>query len=231
MRVLLGAWLPFMAIVGLVVLGYLLLNWPGMAVTHRLSFLVAIALVLHLHEEERYPGGFGYMFNVIRGNSDVPDRYPMSPLIAMIVDVSVFFVLFVPALLFPEVIWLGMAPMFLAGLELVSHGSIGIVQRRRGLSVYSPGLVTAVLFASIAVMYVFVVGSGGLMSGIAWLWAVLYFAGAITACLLLPERVLKSKTTRWGFDHDHFLGFYRRYTTIEEALDGRAQTSSAPPTA
>jgi hypothetical protein len=128
---------------------YLVVSWPELSITHRLSVAVTVTIVLHIIEEERFPGGFGYMFNVIRANSDVPDRYPMNPLIAMIVDVGVVLVLFVPALLVPTVIWLAAAPMFVACLEFLLHGGIGVFLqwRRRGLSIYNPGLLTATLLA------------------------------------------------------------------------------------
>jgi hypothetical protein len=38
--------------------------------------------------------------------------------------------------------------------------------------------------------------------------------------LLIPENIFSSKTTRWAYEHDDtFLGYYKRYTTIEEVLD------------
>lgn len=54
---------------------YLAFQWSGMTITQVYSFIVAIVIVLHRCEEEHIPGGFGYMFNVIVFNSDLPDRY------------------------------------------------------------------------------------------------------------------------------------------------------------
>lgn len=59
------------------------------------------------------------------------------------------------------------------------------------------------------------------MSGADWLWAVLYFIAALLVGLIGPEFGLRSKTTPWAFDHQHFLGYYKRYTTIEETLAPR----------
>jgi hypothetical protein len=182
-------------------------------------------IVLHMVEEEHFPGGFGYMFNVIVFKSDVPDRYPMSPFIAMVVDVVIFFILFVPAFFFPEVIWLGMAPMLLAIMELGTHGGIGIYQwRRRNLSIYNPGLATAVVLAGIGIMYTIIASSGGLLKGIDWLWAVLYFVGAMLLGLMLPERGLRSKSTPWAWDKKHLLGYYKRYITTEELVGSAAHS-------
>ncbi|HZC91698.1 MAG TPA: HXXEE domain-containing protein, partial [Mycobacterium sp.] len=214
MRILLKVWLPIMAVLAVVALGYLIVNWSAMTTTHRLSFIGLIVIVAHIHEEERFPGGFGYMFNVLINKSDLPDRYPMSPLIAMLVDVSAFFVLFVPAVFFPELIWLGAAPMFLLIMEFLMHGSIGVfIQwRRRGLSIYNPGLATACVMGAVGISYIVVV-SNELMSGRDWLFAALYYVAAMIVCLGIPEYGLRSRTTRWAFGRDRYLGYYKRYTT------------------
>ncbi|WP_273735190.1 HXXEE domain-containing protein [Mycolicibacterium septicum] len=224
---MLKAWLPGLALAGLIAVVYLLARWPAMQTTHILSFAVAITLVAHIHEEDRFPGGFAYMFNVIRARSEVPDRYPMSPLIAMVVDVSIFVVLFLPALFLPAIIWVGMAPMFLALMEFLMHTGMGILQRRRhGFSIYNPGLATAIVFAIIAISYIAVTSRGNLIGGIEWLWAAGYFVATLLIFLVLPEFGLRSKTTRWGFDHRHFLGYYKRYTTVEEVF-GAGGTATA----
>jgi hypothetical protein len=61
MRILLKAWLPILAAFAVAALGYLIVNWPAMTTTHRLSFIGLIMIVAHIHEEERFPGGFGYL--------------------------------------------------------------------------------------------------------------------------------------------------------------------------
>ena len=88
-----------------------------------------------------------------------------------------------------------------------------LATRRRGMSVYNPGLFTAVLLAVIGITYTVLVISGDLLSGINWLWAVSYFVAAIILCLVVPEFGMRSKTTKWRFDAEHCLGYYKRYTT------------------
>ena len=224
MRTLLRAWLPVLGVIACAALIYLAAHWSSMSVTHRLSFTVAIMIVLHMFEEERLPGGFGYMYNVVlRRESIAPDRYPMSPFIVMVVDVTVFFVLFTPALFFPNIVWLGVAPMILAIMELLMHGGIGLfIQRRKGMSIYNPGFATALLLAGIGVSYVAVITCHNLIQGIEWLWAFLYWFGSLVVGLLLPEFGLKSRSTPWAFDGKHLLGYYRRYTTMDTVMRGPA---------
>lgn len=220
MKTLLKVWLPTMGIIAAAFTVYLIFNWTDMAITYRLSFCAAIFLILHLYEEERMPGGFGYMYNVLKAQSDAPDRYPMSPLIAMTVDVLAFLFLFVPPLFFPEQYWLGVPPMFLMLLEVFTHSGVGLlIQRRKKMSIYTPGLITALLMGTISISYITIVISKQLMSGTDWLWSLLYFAIAMIICLIIPEKTLPSKTTPWGFEHKHFLGFYKKYSTLEDIFN------------
>lgn len=230
MRIVLKVWLPIMAAAAVLALAYLVLNWSTMTTTHRISFIALILIVAHIHEEERFPGGFGYMFNVVRANSDVPDRYPMSPLIAMLVDVGVIFALFVPALFLPHIIWLAMAPMFLLIMELMLHGGIGVFLqwRRLGISIYNPALATAFLMAALATTFIVVAVSDGLMTGRDWLFAVLYYIATMIIFLGIPEYGMRSKTTRWAFARNHFLGYYKRYTTVEEVFGSAAPHPAKP---
>ena len=146
----------------------------------------------------------------------------MNPFIAMVVDVSGFIVLFVPALLFPENQWLGLAPMLLTFTEAVIHTVMGFVQHHRNpkLPIYTPGQATAVLFLMpLGVSYTVIVASQGLVTGIDWLWAVLYFVGSLLVTLIIPEQALKSMTARWPFERRHFLShYYKHFMTLDDAL-------------
>ena len=219
MKLALKLWLPGLTIIAIGMAVYLVLSWSVISILQRLFFSLALVLVLHMHEEEKFPGGFGYVFNVVRARSTVPDRYPMNPLIAMVVDLACFFLLFTPALLFPHVVWLTALPMFLACMEFVVHASLGIVQRRRlGYSIYNPGLVTAAIMGTIGVTYFYNVASEHLFTGFDWLRAVLYFVATVLIGLVLPEQGLKSRDSQWPYEREHFLGFYERYTTIAEVF-------------
>lgn len=227
MKTILKIWLPIMGSIAVGLIIFLTFKCLDMTVTYRLSVCAAILLILHLYEEERIPGGFGYMYNVLKAHSDVPDRYPMSPFIAMIVDVLAFLFLFVPPLFFSEKYWLGLTPMFLMIMEVFTHSGVGFfIQRRKGMSIYTPGLVTALLMGAIGISYIIIVISNQLMNGTDWLCSILYFVLAMIVCLVLPEKTLPSKSTIWKFDHRHFLGFYKKYSTLEDIFkDGNKSTT------
>jgi len=223
MKLILKNWVPIMVFIGVLVILYLLIHWSEFSFIHKLSYLAVFVLTLHFIEEERIPGGFGYMFNVLVSKSDVPDRYPMNPFIAMVVDIVIFFILFFPPLLFPNLIWLAMAPMYLCIMEIGSHNGIGffIQYRKRNMSAYTPGTITATILGIIGITFVTIVLKEHLMTGKEWLWSFLYFVGSLLIGLILPEKGLASKTTKWSFEHKEFLGFYKKYTTLEEVFKNK----------
>ena len=107
--------LNLMALLGAGVAVYLAFFWPDMLVMQRTVGLLFVALVLHVWEEMRYPGGFPEMM-MSRLNFAIPNRHAAKA----IVDGYVLYLVFVP-LFFPHVIWLAMASMLLGVLEAVAH--------------------------------------------------------------------------------------------------------------
>lgn len=219
MKFLLKIWMPFLASIAVGALIYMIVNWTGLSLTHKLSLAAVITLALHVYEEESFPGGFGYLFNVVKSNSKFPDRYPMNPVIAMTVDVTIMLILFLPAVFFPKIVWLGLAPMFLLLMELATHGGIGIFQwRKKRLPIYTPGMVTAIISFTIAVTYLIIVISNNLANWTDWIFAVFYFIGTMVIGLVIPETKMSSETSKWAFKRNHFLGFYGKYVSLEEVF-------------
>jgi hypothetical protein len=222
MRFLLKAWLPALATLALISLVYLTTHWSDLSVTHRLSFVLAILLIVHMAEEEHCPGGFGYMYNVVVRRSAHPDRYPMSPVVSMSVNVLMWIFLVTPALFFPHVIWLGLGAMIIGIGELLLHTGVGVgVQQRKHpeMGFYNPGLVTAWFLGATAITYIVIIVADRLLPGWGWLWAVLFFFGNLILFLLTPENVISSPNNKVAYDHDDtFLGYYKRFTTVEDVF-------------
>jgi len=129
--------LNLMALLGAGVAVYLAFFWPDMLVMQRTVGLFFVALVLHVWEEMRYPGGFPEMM-MSRLNFAIPNRHAAKA----IVDGYVLYLVFVP-LFFPHVIWLAMASMLLGVLEAVAHTAE--IKLFRLKHPYSPGLATAIV--------------------------------------------------------------------------------------
>ncbi len=129
--------LNLMALLGAGVMVYLAIFWPDMSVMQRTVGLFFVALVLHVWEEMRYPGGFPEMV-MSRLNFAIPNRHAAETIVAG----YVLYLVFVP-LFFPHVSWLAVASMLLGILEAVAHtAEIWLFRLKHN---YSPGLATAIV--------------------------------------------------------------------------------------
>ena len=120
--------------------GVLLFRPGGLSL---LLWLSLISLFLHQAEEYRYPGYFPGMMNVVMFNSDRPERYPLNPQIAMLINVSVgWLTYFLAALLAGRAIWLAIAAMLVSLGNFVAHTFLFNI---KGKTRYNPGMLTAIL--------------------------------------------------------------------------------------
>jgi uncharacterized protein with HXXEE motif len=159
--------LNLMALLGACVAVYLAIFWRDMPVMQRTVGLFFIALVLHVWEEMRYPGGFPEMM-MSRLNFVIPNRHAAEAIVAG----YVLYLVFVP-LFFPTVIWLTMASMLLGVFEAVAHTAE--IKLFRLKHYYSPGLVTAVfLLLPIWIFGVTYAVRHDLMQPWEWLYSLLY---------------------------------------------------------
>ena len=110
---------------------------------------MAFALLLHIFEEEFFPGGFGFSFNTVKNPKDYSDCYPMNPMISMTVNfLGVLFLTisaFFPSLYFlflrEKAVWglgvvLRAAWAFSAVLSPTAYGLAGRCFLRIPLSTY-----------------------------------------------------------------------------------------------
>jgi hypothetical protein len=111
-------------------------NWTSMPVLQRMVGLFFVALVMHLWEEQRIPGGFVEMVTEHLHFTASSREFGETVTAAVVLVIA-----FVP-LLFPRVAFLAMAPMMLGVLEAVEH--VGVIKVFRLKHFYSPGMVTAV---------------------------------------------------------------------------------------
>ena len=118
-----------------------------------LLWLSLITLFLHQFEEYRYPGYFPGMMNTVMFSSKQPDRYPLNPQIALIVNVIVGWLFYFLAAIFNEMaIWLGIATVLVSVGNFIAHTFLFNI---KGRTIYNPGMITAiVLFLPLSV-YIF----------------------------------------------------------------------------
>jgi len=135
-----------------------------------LSFLLWISLIslfLHQFEEYRYPGYFPGMMNTVMFSSRQPDRFPLNPNTALIVNVTVGWLFYFLAAVFGEkLLWLGIATILVSSGNFIAHTFLFNI---KGKSRYNPGMLTAdFLFLPIAVYFFVLVIHGSLATPMDW---------------------------------------------------------------
>jgi len=161
--------------------GYLLLVRPaGLAL---LLWLNLAALFLHQAEEYRYPGYFPGMMNRVMFASSQPDRYPLNPQIALIVNGTVgWLTYFLAALFGTRAPWLAIAALLVSAGNFVAHT---FLFNFKGRTRYNPGMLTALLlFLPLAALAYTWIARSGLASPLDWaaglvLGAVLNYVGIL----------------------------------------------------
>jgi len=179
-----------------------------------LSVMNAMTMCAHQYEEYVDPGSFPGMVNVGMFKSEQPLNYPFNAHSAMCANIF-FRALYVPAMLFPKVKWLGLPPVLLGIFQAFAHGLLA--PRVPAHSKYSPGMLTAVLLhLPIGITYLSAlrrqgpIGRGNWLKSIAVL--VVFFAGGVA----YPNIHNRDKNSPYPFT-EHQMGPY--LPAIEHAAE------------
>lgn len=131
-----------------------------------------ITLFLHQFEEYRYPGYFPGMMNVAMFNSEKPDRYPLNPNTAFIINLGVgWFIYFIAAVFSETLIWIGIATILVSFGNFMAHTFLFNI---KGKTKYNPGMVTAiVLFLPITIYFFYIVVINHMASTLDWSFGII----------------------------------------------------------
>lgn len=152
-----------------------------------------MALLTHQFEEYVFPGGGPMVINKATFGEKTDFRcYPGNMRSAMIVNNSAY-VVYILAIVFPDLICLGLGTMFFNLFQLISHG----IQMNRGIKTwYNPGLVSVVfLFVPISIYYMYFIVHNQLATGLDWLFGGLTFLGVTLLTTILPVQAMKSRNS------------------------------------
>ncbi|MCD8899623.1 HXXEE domain-containing protein [Staphylococcus gallinarum] len=154
-----------------------------------------IALAIHQFEEFVYPGGAPIVVNKASFREEVDfSHYPGNTLSTFVVNMSVY-VLYICALIFPQLIWLGLATMIFNLMQFFGHGYS--INRALG-TWYNPGLVSSVVFfLPISIYYVYYVHHFHLVNFVTWILAILVYFIAVFLTITLPFEKLKSRKSQY----------------------------------
>jgi len=173
----------FDAGLGLAALAGLFLAVTRLSPLNALLWVSLITLWLHQFEEYRYPGYFPGLVNTVMFASRRPERYPLNPQTALIVNAGVGWLSYGLAAVFGErAIWLAMATVLVSAGNVAAHG---VLFNLKGRTVYNPGLATALLlFVPVVIVFFALVLQGRLATPLDWvagigLGALLNYLGVI----------------------------------------------------
>jgi hypothetical protein len=163
-----------------------------------LLWISLISLFFHQAEEYRFPGTFPGMMNKLMFASTEPDRYPLNPNTALIVNVAVGWLsYFLAALLAGRAIWLAVATMTVSVGNFVAHTFLFNI---RGKTRYNPGMLTAVLlFLPISACFFYVVIKNAMAPPLDWIGGILLGIALNYLGILKLIDLLKNRSTRHVF--------------------------------
>jgi len=186
-------------VVALGAIAYLAIFWWQLEMLQRLLIMNFAALLIHQFEEYGFPGGEPAIMNIVLQNSDMPDRYPLNQLSAMVGNVIAAYPFYLLPVFLPNVIWLGLAPILFGMMQFMVHG---VITNKKLKSIYNPGLGAVVLLhVPIGIYYIYYVVSNGLTNGAVWIMATVYtIAFAALAVGALTYKVMPDKNTKFVFN-------------------------------
>lgn len=197
---------PRVAAVQAMVLGGLSLLVGRKTQTNLRALAVMNAMTMCAHQYEEYvdPGWFPGMVNVGMFKSDQPLNYPFNAHSAMCANIS-FRALYVPAMLFPKVKWLGLPPVLLGIGQAFGHGLLlpAVLHTK-----YTPGALTAALLhVPIGINYLSVLRAQGPIGRSNWIKTALVLLFFMVVGVVFPNVHNADKNSPYPFTR-HQMGSY-----------------------
>lgn len=192
-------WYNIGIVIALCALVALIVFWNRMSMLLRFNTISFIAMLVHQFEEYGFPGGEPMIMNRVLQGSDIPDRYPLNQFSAMFTNVFFSYVIYVLPILFPNVIWLGIAPMLMGMMQFVIHGVMTNIKMK---SIYNPGLGAVVfLHIPVGVCYLRYITVNQLAGGVTWVIGIVYTIVATGFILgFLTYIAFSNRNSKWKFD-------------------------------
>ena len=202
----LSVWLYVMTAIGGFLAALLICRWDVWPMHTTLAAAGMIALVLHVLEEWRFPGGFFYMYNLMHKSPEsIADRYPMSQLTDMMTNfVPVVFGCAMLAIGMPYVI--SLMWFLLSAMEVVVHTVAGfhcirLFGSRGKKGIYNPGLLTSYFcFLPVLIGYIYSFMVYRAPTAAELILAVVCTLAMSYLIIHLPEARLKNEDSPYAYD-------------------------------
>jgi len=192
-------WYNIGGVVAIGAIAYLAIFWGQLDMLVRLQLMSFIAILIHQFEEYGFPGGEPAIMNMVLRKSDMPDRYPLNQLSAMVTNVGAAYTCYLIPVFLPNVIWLGLMPMLFGFSQFIVHG---IMTNKKMKSIYNPGLGAVVfLHYPVGIYYIYYIVSNELVMVSDWIFGVVYmFAVAAIFVNGVTYKIMPNKNTKYVFD-------------------------------
>lgn len=143
--------------------------WNDFSLLRRLMLISFMALLVHQFEEYALPGGFPAIMNIAwQPSGTKPDRCPLNRNGALFVNVFVAYPFYILPIIFPTLIWLGLAQVLFGMAQFGVHG---ILINKKMHSLYNPGLFAVVfLHWPIGIYYIWYIVVNSLVQW--WMWPI-----------------------------------------------------------
>ena len=185
---------------------YLIFAWNEIILLQKLLILNFIAVLLHQFEEYSWPGGFPAVANMVLMRSAKPDRYPLNQNSSMVANLIFAYGFYLLPVFFPNVIWLGLAPVLAGIVQFFGHGIYVNIKLR---SFYSPGVAATVFgHIPIGVVYIYYILANNMVNLWVWLLAVVYMTVFFFLnFFIIEQKLLGDKNSPYPFDQDEMKRF------------------------
>ncbi len=188
---------------------YLIFAWNEIVLLQKLLLLNFIAVLIHQFEEYSWPGGFPAVANIVLMPSLKLDRImtPLNQNSSMVTNLIFAYGFYLLPVLFPNVIWLGLAPV-LVGLTIQFIGHVIYVNIKLR-TFYSPGAAAVVFgFVPIGVIYIYHIIANNMLNLWGWLLAVVYMTVFVFLDFyIIEQKLLGGKNPPHPFDQDEMKRF------------------------
>ncbi len=164
---------------------YLVICWNDLSVLRRLMIMSYMAVLFHQFEEYGWPGGFPAIYNIVfRPVGNRPDRCPLNRQSVIVTNVFVAWAHYILPIFFPDIIWLGFAPLLFGMMQIVFHG---VIVNKKMRSIYNPGMLSIlVMWWPIGIYYLWYVVTNHLAQWWDWPLAFVYMFVTLVVGVSLP---------------------------------------------
>jgi hypothetical protein len=188
---------------------YLIFAWNELVFLQKLLLLNFIAVLIHQFEEYSWPGGFPAVANKVFMPSLKLDRFmdPLNQNSSMVANLIFAYGFYLLPVFFPNVIWLGLAPV-LIGLTMQFLGHVIYVNMKLR-SFYSPGVAATVFgHVPIGMIYIYHIVTNSLVNLGDWLLAVAYMTVSMFLIFyIIEQKLFGGKNSPYPFGQDEMKRF------------------------